>query len=166
MKWYSPVHAASCIPRIWSSVDLPAPDGPMMDTNSPGLISTVIRRSTYVWPGPAGNAFSMPLVEMSGALAGSAVASGTADSDDERLNNTVVLLLVGTDRLGRLTVAARRARDLAAYLRSCQTVSSITPLPTLTSGRHLSSGRCACEPCCRSRPTMLTSSAYTSHLSV
>ena len=31
-----------------SSVDLPAPDGPMIETNSPSLMSTLMRRSTYV----------------------------------------------------------------------------------------------------------------------
>ena len=33
-------------PRMLSSVDFPAPDGPMMVTNSPSLISTLMRRST------------------------------------------------------------------------------------------------------------------------
>jgi len=34
------------MPRMWSSVDLPAPEGPMIDTNSPGLMSTAMRLST------------------------------------------------------------------------------------------------------------------------
>jgi hypothetical protein len=33
---------------MWSSVDLPAPDGPMIDTNSPSLMSSVTRRNTHV----------------------------------------------------------------------------------------------------------------------
>ena len=43
---YSPSYAPSIIPRMLSSELLPAPDGPMIDTNSPGLISRLIRRST------------------------------------------------------------------------------------------------------------------------
>src|SRR5436190_18923040 len=91
MKWYSPAHAASCMPRMWRSVDLPAPDGPMIDTNSPGLMSSVMRRSTYVCPGPTGKDFSTARVDMSGVLAGNAAASGTTDSDDERLNSMSLL---------------------------------------------------------------------------
>ena len=41
-----PVHALSCIPMMCRSVDLPAPDGPMIETNSPSLMSALIRRST------------------------------------------------------------------------------------------------------------------------
>ena len=56
------------MPRMWSSVDLPAPDGPMIETNSPGLMSSVIRRSTKVCPAPTGNDFSTPRSDMSGVL--------------------------------------------------------------------------------------------------
>jgi hypothetical protein len=34
---YSPDQALSCMPRMCSSVDFPAPDGPMIETNSPSL---------------------------------------------------------------------------------------------------------------------------------
>ena len=44
--------AESCMPRMWSSVLLPAPDGPMIDTKSPWAISAVTRRSTKVWLTP------------------------------------------------------------------------------------------------------------------
>src|SRR5688572_27251651 len=91
MNTYSPAQAASCMPRMWSSVDLPAPEGPMIDTNSPGLMSTVIRRSTYVWPGPTGYDFSIPRVEMIGVFAGRSVALGTADNEDVRLNSMELL---------------------------------------------------------------------------
>ena len=37
-KRYSPAQSSSSMPRIASSVDLPAPDGPMMVTNSPAAI--------------------------------------------------------------------------------------------------------------------------------
>jgi hypothetical protein len=40
----SPVHAESCSPRMLSSVDLPEPDGPMIETKSPSPMSRVIPR--------------------------------------------------------------------------------------------------------------------------
>src|SRR5262249_1833979 len=46
------------MPRMCRSVDLPAPDGPMIETNSPSLRSRLIRRRTYVRPTPSGNDFS------------------------------------------------------------------------------------------------------------
>src|SRR5687767_6788507 len=71
-----------------SSVDLPAPEGPMIETNSPALISSVIRRSTNVWPAPTGKDFSIPRNDMSGVLpVGSHGASVSADEDDERLKS-------------------------------------------------------------------------------
>ena len=42
--------APSSMPRMASSVDLPAPDGPMMVMNSPGSMSRLIRRRTKVCP--------------------------------------------------------------------------------------------------------------------
>ena len=66
MSEYSPVQALSWRPRIWSSVDLPAPDGPMIETNSPGLMSKAMRRSTNVWPAPTGNDFSTPRMDITG----------------------------------------------------------------------------------------------------
>src|SRR5437660_7964803 len=57
-KWYSPVQALSCIPNKCSSVDLPAPEGPMMETNSPSLISMLMRRRTKVLVGPCSKYFS------------------------------------------------------------------------------------------------------------
>src|SRR5579864_6178704 len=57
-RWYSPVQALSCIPSKCSSVDLPAPDGPMMETNSPSLISALMRRRTKVLVGPCSKYFS------------------------------------------------------------------------------------------------------------
>src|SRR5271156_3311894 len=46
------------MPSKCSSVDLPAPEGPMMETNSPSLISTLMRRSTKVLVGPCSKYFS------------------------------------------------------------------------------------------------------------
>src|SRR5260370_38096155 len=57
-RWYSPVQALSCIPNKCSSVDLPAPEGPMMETNSPSLISALMRRRTKVLVGPCSKYFS------------------------------------------------------------------------------------------------------------
>src|ERR1700730_13311114 len=57
-RWYSPVQALSCIPSKCSSVDLPAPEGPMMETNSPSLISALMRRRTKVLVGPCSKYFS------------------------------------------------------------------------------------------------------------
>src|ERR1700678_3920307 len=46
------------MPSKCSSVDLPAPDGPMMDTNSPSFTSALMRRSTKVFVGPCSKYFS------------------------------------------------------------------------------------------------------------
>src|SRR5580658_9386444 len=46
------------MPIRCSSVDLPAPEGPMIETNSPSLISTLMRRSTNVLVGPCSKYFS------------------------------------------------------------------------------------------------------------
>ena len=46
-------------------MDLPAPDGPMIETNSPSFTSAVIRRSTYVRLVPWAYDFSMFRIEMS-----------------------------------------------------------------------------------------------------
>src|ERR671928_45622 len=46
------------MPRIERSVDLPAPDGPMMEMNSPGCTSKVMRRRTYMRPAGVSNTFS------------------------------------------------------------------------------------------------------------
>ncbi len=54
----SPLQALSCIPRIWSNVDLPAPDGPMMERNSPSLTSMSICRRTNVLLTPCEYDFS------------------------------------------------------------------------------------------------------------
>src|ERR1051325_12085693 len=48
------------MPRMCNKVVFPAPDGPMIDTNSPGLMSRLIRRKTYVLVGPCEKAFSTP----------------------------------------------------------------------------------------------------------
>src|SRR5258708_40379162 len=53
------------MPRMWSSVDLPAPDGPMIETNSPSLMSALMRRRTNVRPTPCGYDFSTARREMS-----------------------------------------------------------------------------------------------------
>src|ERR1700735_2860745 len=47
------------MPIKWRSVDLPAPEGPMMETNSPSLISTLMRRRTNVLVGPCSKYFSI-----------------------------------------------------------------------------------------------------------
>ena len=70
---------------MWSSVDLPAPDGPMIETNSPGVMSKAIRRSTNVWPAPTGNDFSTPRMDITGVPGsrlpglGDAVGGGTLE---------------------------------------------------------------------------------------
>src|SRR6476661_2772881 len=56
------------MPRMCNNVDFPAPDGPMIETNSPGLMSTLIRRRTYVLVGPWENAFSTPRKLIIGSL--------------------------------------------------------------------------------------------------
>src|ERR1700733_2935852 len=57
-KLYSPVQALSCMPSKCSSVDFPAPEGPMMDTNSPSFTSALMRRNTKVLVGPCSKYFS------------------------------------------------------------------------------------------------------------
>src|SRR5215470_11520346 len=64
---YSPLHAWSSIPRIERSVDLPAPDGPMIVTNSPASIFRLIRRRTNVWPARVSKDFSMLRISIMGS---------------------------------------------------------------------------------------------------
>src|SRR6266446_66616 len=49
-KLYSPCQALSYIPRILSRSDFPAPEGPMMLTNSPSITSRSTPRSTSLMP--------------------------------------------------------------------------------------------------------------------
>src|SRR5689334_16563964 len=56
------------MPSRCSNVDLPAPDGPMMETNSPSLISTLTRRRTKVFVGPCSKYFSTLRRTISGEL--------------------------------------------------------------------------------------------------
>src|SRR6185295_9679154 len=49
---YSPAQAWSRRPRMESSVLLPAPDGPITVTNSPGAMSRSMRRSRKICPAP------------------------------------------------------------------------------------------------------------------
>src|SRR5213594_1410501 len=51
-----------------SSVDLPAPEGPMIDTKSPSSMSRLIRRRTKVLPGPWTYDFSMLRIRMSAPI--------------------------------------------------------------------------------------------------
>src|SRR5258708_5531414 len=44
---------------IWSKVDFPAPDGPMMEMNSPSFTSMSIRRRIKVRVAPVGKDFSI-----------------------------------------------------------------------------------------------------------
>src|ERR1700722_741315 len=46
------------MPNRCSSVDLPAPDGPIMETNSPSFTSALMRRNTNVLVGPCSKYFS------------------------------------------------------------------------------------------------------------
>src|SRR4029079_13428295 len=84
---YSPDHALSCMPRMCSNVDLPAPDGPMIEMNSPGLMSRVMRRRPQVWPAPTGNDFSTPRSDMSGMLPVGSHGASVSAEDDERLKS-------------------------------------------------------------------------------
>src|SRR6188768_3210325 len=54
------------MPMMWRSVDLPAPDGPIIETNSPSAMSMPTRRSTQVLVGPWAYDFSRSRNEMSG----------------------------------------------------------------------------------------------------
>src|SRR5262245_49315720 len=74
---------------MWSSVDLPAPDGPMIETNSPGLMSRAIRRRTKVCPAPTGNDFSTLFSDISGAV-GSIWGGSVMAEEDERRKIMVV----------------------------------------------------------------------------
>src|SRR5207253_3060906 len=51
-KRYSPVQSPSSMPSTASRVDFPAPDGPMMETNSPAAMSRVICRRMNSRPFP------------------------------------------------------------------------------------------------------------------
>src|SRR3954469_25726662 len=64
-----------------SSVDLPAPDGPMIDTNSPGAKSSEMRRRTYVVCTPCLYVFSMlRRLMIARPLSASAAGVGAGDT--------------------------------------------------------------------------------------
>ncbi len=63
-KSNSPLHWPSSIPRMASRVDFPAPEGPMMVTNSPGATSKFTWRSTKVFVPPVSYAFSRFRIEI------------------------------------------------------------------------------------------------------
>src|SRR5260221_2462464 len=109
------------MPMMCSSVDLPAPDGPMMDTNSPSLMSSAIRRSTQVRLAPSAYDFSRLRSEIS---ASSRVGSRSA-ADDAGValeNNDMSTILSG--------IVARRGSPLA------DTVSPFTESAPLLTGRR------------------------------
>src|SRR5260370_32310399 len=56
------------MPSKCKSVDLPAPEGPMMETNSPSLILALMRRRTKVLVGPCSKYFSTFRRTISGEL--------------------------------------------------------------------------------------------------
>ena len=58
------------MPMMLSRVDLPAPDGPMIEMNSRGAMSALMRRSTYERPAAVSNDFSTLRREMSGPVKG------------------------------------------------------------------------------------------------
>src|SRR5690348_15354375 len=72
-----------------SRVDFPAPDGPMIDTNSPRLMSSVMRRNTKDCPYPCEYAFSRFRSEIS------------ASTDVHPLQRRAQRSAVGVDLLGR-----------------------------------------------------------------
>src|SRR5688500_2851848 len=84
---YSPLQLWSSMPRTASNVDLPAPEGPMMETNSPGLMSKVMRRRTYILPAGVSKTFSRSRRLISGTPGGIGTCSATADGLEEK--NTV-----------------------------------------------------------------------------
>src|SRR5262249_59788097 len=60
-----------------SKVDLPAPDGPMIDTNSPSLMSSMMRRKTHVRLVPCAYDFSMLRNEMRASAPRPSASAGT-----------------------------------------------------------------------------------------
>src|SRR5579871_1588304 len=64
------------MPMMWSSVDLPAPDGPMMDTNSPSLMSIATRRNTHVRLAPSAYDFSTFRIDTSDSAGPGSVSIG------------------------------------------------------------------------------------------
>src|SRR5437773_204881 len=71
------------MPRMERSVDLPAPEGPMTEMNSPGWTSTVIRRSTNMRPAGVSKTFSRLRIAMSGPVIGAGSAAANRDCVDE-----------------------------------------------------------------------------------
>src|SRR6185436_17314303 len=105
-KKNSPVHALSSMPRIASSVDFPAPDGPMIDTNSPGWMSPEIRRNTYDRPAAVSNTFSMLRIEISGPTIGVGAASRGAALGALEKND------IGTPKLTRVHQCDRTEQQI------------------------------------------------------
>src|SRR5689334_22546271 len=65
------------------SVDLPAPDGPMIEMNSPGCTSSTMRRKTYIRPAGVSKTFSRLRMAMSGPVIGAGSAAANRDCVDE-----------------------------------------------------------------------------------
>src|SRR5687768_9083310 len=76
------------MPIMCSRVDLPAPEGPMIETNSPSFTSTLIRRSTYVRLVPCAYDFSILRIAMSavGASASDGASICGAGCDEREKN--------------------------------------------------------------------------------
>src|SRR5205085_716098 len=96
------------MPRICSSVDLPAPDGPMMETNSPGLMSNVMRRSTYSLPAGVSKTFSRSLRPISDTPGGGAVGGALSVEVLGELKPNIRRLDFEVCRIGDLPGAARK----------------------------------------------------------
>src|SRR2546423_8654258 len=96
------------MPRIESSVDLPAPDGPMIEMTSPGCTSSVMRRSTYMRPAGVSNPFSRFRIEMRGPVSGSGSAASFDCVEEEKRPMKDSLSVPRTARTG--LPAAERTR--------------------------------------------------------
>src|SRR5207237_109657 len=83
------------MPRMESSVDLPAPEGPMTEMNSPGWTSTVMRRSTYMRPAGGGlsgtRLLDDPAVEQMDGTVGVGCVSGIVRDHADRRSTAMQL---------------------------------------------------------------------------
>src|ERR1700722_8274720 len=157
-KKYSPVHELSSIPMMLSNVDLPAPDGPMIVTNSPGIMSSVTRRSKKNLFGPASIDFSKFRIEIKGSTPSpSNRIHSITQSYSQSLKIALKPPLQGEPLAIVLVTANVRALPTAPQVRKIKRVTEPSGVlcPLSLPPTPLDSHSCTKRPCNPHRITLL-----------
>src|SRR5580704_723216 len=114
------------MPSRCSSVDLPAPEGPMMDMNSPSFTSALTRRNTKVLVGPCSKYFST----LRRTIIGELILVLSTDPRPE----AVVALVMQDGAQAREDLARQRAALDADGLFDANRIQRVSPVPGLHPG--------------------------------